>query len=233
VVLVPTERFAWWWVIVAAAISVGLWLLLKARDEGRTPAPLPPPTPPPPTPPVQVSPPAPLPEVPVPVAVQPAVAVPWQDPLSQPLPETRLVVVRAPDGVTLPPYVRITRSEFTVGAREGVDFRVDGPTMSGRHATFQLYPTGNLFVVDEGSTNGTTLEGRRLAKGERTQVQHGQRVLLSQALELRVEQPGREQAAAAGVPSAPPETRAPSAPDPDRTKNRTIYAPVRGRDDKP
>jgi hypothetical protein len=190
--------------------------------------------------------PAPAPQVPPPVAVPPSVtesppAQPepppavWRDPFAT-LPETRLVVTRGPPG--LEPFYRVHKSTFTIGARSGeMDLAVDLPQISGHHVTVQLFKAGNVFIKDERSTNGTFVDGRRLAPGERVPVKPGQSIRLSQHLELTLVQPGLQPAAespSAGVPlvAAPPVVPAAEPPaEAPRAKARTIYAPARGDDE--
>jgi hypothetical protein len=224
------RAFPWW--LLALILALGLILLLtiiamltRRRSE---PAPTPQASPPVAAPPAVPEPPA----QPEPPPAAPAV---WKDPFAT-LPETRLVVVRGPAG--LEPFYRVHKSSFTIGARPGeVDLVIELPQLSGHHATVQLFKAGNVFIKDESSTNGTFVDGRRLNPGERVQVKPGQRILLSQHLELTLEQPGLQPAAeppAAGAPlvAAPPS--APAAPQPAEAsgpKSRTVYAPARGDDE--
>ncbi len=199
-------------------------------------------------PPVQPVAPAPVPVAPA-VAAPPALAEPlpapaspppapgpvqpWKDPFTT-LPETRLVVSKGPPG--LEPFYRVHKSPFTVGARRGeVDLAIELPQLSGHHATLQLFKMGNVFIQDEGSTNGTFVDGRRLSRGERVQVRPGQLIRLSQHLEFTLVQPGLQPAepAPAGAPvvSAPPTPAAEPATPEARVKHKTIYAPARGDDE--
>ncbi|QRO00331.1 FHA domain-containing protein [Archangium violaceum] len=225
--LAPRE-FPWW--LIALLIALGLLLLLAIiamltrRRSEPAPAPQvsPPVAAPPPSPPPQPEPP-------------PAAPAVWKDPFAT-LPETRLVVTRGPPG--LEPFYRVHKSTFTIGARSGeMDLVIELPQLSGHHATVQLFKAGNVFIKDENSTNGTFVDGRRLEPGERVQVKPGQRILLSQHLELTLEQPGLQPATEpppAGAPlvAAPPSAPADSPPaETPRPKSRTIYAPARGDDE--
>lgn len=138
------------------------------------------------------------------------------------LPETHLVAIHGPfaPGQKWRLHQRLTR----VGAAAEADIRFDVAQISGNHAEFQLFPNGNLFVKDNGSSNGTSVNGRRLAKGERTALKVGDQVQLSTALLLRVERPG-----APVLPDAPPVAETPQAPAADagapkpRAKSKTLY----------
>jgi predicted component of type VI protein secretion system len=158
----------------------------------------------------------------------PAATLAWTDPFVS-LPETRLLVVRGPAGLV--PSYRLHKREFVVGGASGpeVDLVVPIPQVSGRHATFQVYPTGTVFLIDQHSTNGTFVEGRQLAAGERVQLLAGQLVQLSRQLELRLEQPGL--AAPGPTPMATGESAVPGAlEEGKRAKARTIYSPLSDRD---
>lgn len=61
--------------------------------------------------------------------------------------------------------------ENTVG-REGTDVLLEDQTVSRRHAIVVL-EDGKVFVEDLGSTNGTSVNGAQVAKGERTEVESG------------------------------------------------------------
>lgn len=241
--------FPWWILAAVAAAAAGLALLLGAvalvraaasRSASRLPA-VPPPAPP---------------AAPVPPTVQ------WRDdpveppaPVTSPdpftltsLPETHLVVDRAPPGTRLKARFRLTRRETVVGGHgdDGADLLVELPQISGRHASLELFPAGTVFVTDLRSRNGTYVNGRQLAPGERVAMKAGDVLGLSKQLDLRIRQPGLEDdagarvAPAAGatrepkpapvptvreeIPSAPP---APPAAPQARQKSPTVYAPVK------
>ena len=71
------------------------------------------------------------------------------------------------------------------------------PTVSRRHAVVGA-AQGQWVVRDLGSTNGTYLNGTRLAEGETRPIQHGDQVGFSQGLQVRV-----EIAAAGGISGTP------------------------------
>ena len=65
-------------------------------------------------------------------------------------------------------------SVLTIGRDEGNDIAMPGDTfMSGRHAKLEVRPEG-AFLVDLNSTNGCTVNGKRIA-GER-RLRNGDRV---------------------------------------------------------
>ena len=164
------------------------------------------------------------------------------------LPETQLHVVRGPPEIVSQGYLRINRPLMVVGGfkEDGVDLVVGVQQVSTRHAQFQLYPNGTLWIEDLGSTNGTFLNDRRLAVGERVSVVSGDRIMLSNHVEFRIDQPGRappaplpaaspNPAPAVGVKTtyapigAPPASQSdsPSSAPAARPKQKTMYAPVK------
>ncbi|MCB9678567.1 MAG: FHA domain-containing protein [Alphaproteobacteria bacterium] len=148
-------------------------------------------------------PPAPPPEPPdAPSGEQPTPAEPPAAPadgdtensaFSMHLPETHLRVV----GGDLP---RGTRWRFAgrilrVGASaEDNEVVVDLPQISSRHARFELFPSGAVYVEDLGSSNGTWVAQKRLRPNVRTEVPHGASVALSSQLVVVVDQPHRGEA---------------------------------------
>ena len=63
--------------------------------------------------------------------------------------------------------VTVLPSPFSVGRRPGSSLQLNYKTISGRHAQLDVEDT-KLFVEDFGSTNGTYVNGRKIA--ERTQL---------------------------------------------------------------
>jgi pSer/pThr/pTyr-binding forkhead associated (FHA) protein len=120
------------------------------------------------------------------VPSQVAYRVPTLDPFAV-LPETRLIVVRGWPSAA--PYFRVSQPVFHVGAREDMNVIIDLDQVSGHHTLFELQPDGALFVTDAGSTNGTFVDGVRLAPGERRRVGSGQCIGVSRFVEFRIEQP--------------------------------------------
>jgi hypothetical protein len=214
------------WLLLLLVLGAGILLVLLVLLARRRERPKEPPVvaaAPPPQPPA----PAPTPEP----APPPAPA--WKDPFLT-LPETRLVVLRGPPG--LEAFYRVHKSPFTLGARAAeMDLALEHPSISGHHATVQLYRNGNVFVTDERSTNGTFVDGRRLEAGERVPVKAGQVLRLGAHLELKVEQPSAQavlESAAPPMAVAPPLAPAPAAPaESPRAKMKTVYAPARGEDE--
>jgi pSer/pThr/pTyr-binding forkhead associated (FHA) protein len=71
--------------------------------------------------------------------------------------------------------IQITRVPLTIGRRVGNDvvLNVDNSMgVSGQHAKI-TYTNGRFFVVDEGSTYGSTLNGQTLPKGMPTPIEDG------------------------------------------------------------
>jgi len=188
-------------------------------------------------PPVEAQPPAPPPPAPPPESepLSSPTPAPWVDPLKR-LPETHLVLRKGPVGMER--FYRVHTSPFHIGYSKEMNLVVDLPQITAHHATLQVYPNGNVFVVDAGSKNGTFVDGQRLAQGTRVLVKPGQIISLSRHLELELEQPGLAPKAASAPgpttspPPTPPAPPAPSVPSDapaasTRPKVKTIFAPMK------
>ena len=61
-------------------------------------------------------------------------------------------------------------------------------TVSRRHAILRVTPSGRLHVIDQGSTNGTFRNDRRIEPRSPTELRAGDTVSFSSALRLVVEE---------------------------------------------
>ena len=100
------------------------------------------------------------------------------------LPAVDLVLVQGPADARSP--ARIIKPNFLVGSSDFADLIVRDSLVSARHATVQLYANGKVFVRDEGSTNGTFVDGIRVPRGGRVALKAGQTVSFSQAATFRL-----------------------------------------------
>jgi hypothetical protein len=192
-----SDRLVW---VLAGAGALLLLVALAVLLRKKKPAPMPVAEPPP-----VVEPPPVIEEPAAPFATPPEL---------DPLPETHLVAI---GGWATPGERWRLHQRRTVAGASGdpgdVDLRFAIKQISGKHAAFELYPSGDLWVTDLGSSNGTFVNGRRLVAKERAKLVPGDQVKLSQQLVLVVERPGvtgepRAEAsepdggAAAGAPAA-------------------------------
>jgi hypothetical protein len=197
-----------------------LLLLIVVLMRRKKPEPEPAPTPPPPPPePVLVEASEPEPADRGPSSPFAPVTGGWEDPLDR-LPVLLLELETGP--ASAPRTVRVNKRTFAVGARGTADLTIDVPQVSGEHATLQLYPNGNLFVRDAGSTNGTWVDGVRVSKDRKTKVSVGQRVSFSRKVVYRVSRPERGE-------ETPPEPPKPKR----RERAKTILSPVQPRPSDP
>lgn len=218
----------WWWVafLVLCALLLLLMLMLGRRRKSDDTTATPPPAPPPPSEPD----PEPEPEVETdgrgPSSPFAPVTGNWEDPLDR-LP---VIVLELVDGPSVAPRtVRIHKRVFAVGARSSCDLRIDVPQVSSEHARIQLYPNGNIFVKDGGSTNGTWVDGQRVSADRKTALKEGQQVAFSRKVVYRVTRPGAhvEPSPAAPKPApAPPPPPTPPPEPPKRVRSKTILSPV-------
>jgi pSer/pThr/pTyr-binding forkhead associated (FHA) protein len=218
-----------WWLLaffIAAAAAVMLLIARRSRPppapsaEQAVAAPAPPPLPPEPPP-----------------EPAPAPTTAWQNPL-EPLPFTRLVLLEG-SSPAAPSFITLNKRETIVGGDPGnVDEPVQVQQVSARHALFELFRNGSVFVTDLGSSNGTWVDGRKLASGERCRLSAGQIVELSRRVKLRLESSTQDR----GLAAAPVQTQAsraapataetaPSQEPTRRAKARTIYAPINKKPD--
>lgn len=66
------------------------------------------------------------------------------------------------NGAVLDNYF-IDKAQISIGRRTGSDIHLDDPGVSKEHATIQTVGNDHIFE-DQGSTNGSTINGQRLAK---------------------------------------------------------------------
>ncbi len=180
-------------------------------------------------PPVFEAPPPPPPEpIPEPEP-RPAVGT---GPVLDPLPETHLEAVSG--WITPGERWRLFKPKMAVGGSKDPgdnDIVFDIKQVSSKHALFELYPSGDIWVTDLGARNGTWVNGRQLVAKERCKIKPGDQIKLSQQLMLRVVRPGVEAApdvasdkglsgAGPGGAKAPEVAPEPAPPKPDKKKTR-------------
>lgn len=95
-------------------------------------------------------------------------------PLSNPTRLT-LVVLEGPTKGNLIPVPLQPGKTITLG-RKQID--TNNPYLSRKHAEIR-FEDGKLYIRDAGSTNGTIINGRLLAPGEKQPLQHDQRIRLA------------------------------------------------------
>jgi hypothetical protein len=144
-----------------------------------------------------------------------------------PLPEPKAPMVEGPDLDALPEVHleaiggwptpnerwRIYKRNMQVGGSkdpgDANDIVFDLPKISSKHAKFQLYPSGDLWITDMGSANGTFLNGQKINANQRVKIKPGDQIKLSKALTLRIVKPGFD--SGLDEPSDEPDETAPAA----------------------
>lgn len=196
----PDREPYWLWALlggflVLAGATTAALLLRRRRSQSQ-------PVVDPPAPP---KPPEAAPVIAPPVAVAPPVGGLVASPLLDPLPETHLVAIGG--RVTIGEKWRLHKAKVSVGGSSAPEDQNDIvfsiPQMSSKHALFELYPSGALWITDLKARNGTYVNGRRLEPGERVQLKAGDQVKLSQQLILEVQRPGETPAKEPEAPAAP------------------------------
>lgn len=69
--------------------------------------------------------------------------------------------------------ISVNTSPFVIGSSEEADFCLSDSYVSGRHAILEYDPAEEGRYVTDASRNGTYVNSRRLPKGERTALHHG------------------------------------------------------------
>lgn len=72
----------------------------------------------------------------------------------------------------------LTDPVVSVGRRSKNDICIPGEDISGRHCTISRDEQGRYYLKDEGSTNGTRINGRRLPRDTRAPLTHGDKITL-------------------------------------------------------
>jgi len=95
--------------------------------------------------------------------------------LPPPIPETVILArVTTPNGSReMPLSFRAGGKRLTVGRAADSELSLNDKSVSKIHAALVLTAEGTLLVADTGSTNGTYINGRRIAYGEARQINDG------------------------------------------------------------
>ncbi len=107
---------------------------------------------------------------------RPAKAQPSYDPIAPPPPSksskrTYMMLV----GINAMNQQRVTVNEspFIIGRDKSCSFHLDYPQVSRHHLTITYQPEEKLCYVTDNSSNGTFLNSRRMAKGEKLPLHQG------------------------------------------------------------
>lgn len=69
--------------------------------------------------------------------------------------------------------ITVDVTPFTIGKDSAnMDFVLNNNSVSRHHATV-IYENGDYYIMDNGSTNGTTVEGVKLQVGEKAEIENG------------------------------------------------------------
>ncbi len=78
--------------------------------------------------------------------------------------------------------VPITHWENLIGRSKQSDLQVDDPMVSRSHGTLSRHDDGKWTYMDLGSSNGTSVNGRRLKGGERCVIEPGDEISIGKSL---------------------------------------------------
>ena len=178
----------WLWWVLAATISLLVLLLVglilmggKKKEEEPLASSVAPPVEPLPAPEPEIVQPAPVSSVPTPSAEA-----------AEALPDLPEVHLRVSTGEYRGRKYRLFKKTVRVGGDPKIadnDHTFDISTVSGQHAEFQTFPSGDLWVKDLGSSNGTTVNGQRVTAGQKMKINSGDQIGLGPDLLFVVERP--------------------------------------------
>ncbi len=94
-----------------------------------------------------------------------------------------LIVIRGAMPGTM---LRLGNDATTLGRSTENSFALDDITVSRRHATVRIDARGGVSVIDDGSTNGTFLNGNRLGAHRPVVLQDGDRIQLGSGVVLKL-----------------------------------------------
>jgi RND superfamily putative drug exporter len=100
----------------------------------------------------------------------------------------RGAVLRIESGERRGQLVEVTGSDFEIGRDDSCDLVIPDPTVSARHASLSVLPTGRIVLEDLGSRNGTFVNGRQIYA--ETELAGGERVRLGDTVVTLVGQKG-------------------------------------------
>ncbi len=84
--------------------------------------------------------------------------------------------------------IRLSEAGTSLGRSADSSFQVSDITVSRRHASIAVDEAGAVRIQDEGSTNGTRLNGKRLDAHRPVLMADGDRILLGTTFELKLVQ---------------------------------------------
>ena len=145
------------------------------------------------------------------------------------LPEAHLVVTHGPKRLIGTKY-RLVRQRNRVGAASDNDVEISVPAVSGTHMEIQIFPSGDIFVQDLNSTNGTFIDSVKMAPGARTKISEGAQLSLGQNVKLELTAAADSTKSDANDDDSTSPPSSPSAPaehseKKSSSKKRTIYDP--------
>lgn len=211
----------WIWALAGVSLlllGLAALVFLGRRDKKAVPeATVPPVNPLPKAPPIEPAPPTAQP-APVVSEVLPAA------PALNPLPETHLQAIGG--AITPGERWRLHKPKIYAGGSsdpsDGNDIVFNIAAVSSRHAVFELFPSGDLWITDLNASNGTYVNGQRLSPKERVKLRVGDQVKLSLQLVLQVVRPGF---AVEARPMSPERADGEVAKAPIMNKKHTVFDP--------
>lgn len=130
------------------------------------------------------------------------------------LPEGQAIAITVIRGPDTGAKFELTQAKVVIGRKRG-DVVVKDRETSGLHASIEMAPDGRFILKDLGSTNGTFVDGKRVAVTEIRPGQHlkiGANYLLFTVVEGASEATRQDASSPAGIPPALPAAAWPEPP---------------------
>lgn len=90
-----------------------------------------------------------------------------------PKPTSRTILLRTDNGVEYRISLKPDGEPQYIGRGAGVALRIDDSSVSRLHCSLSLRGSGEIFISDLGSANGTSVNGRAINQGERSEIKKG------------------------------------------------------------
>ena len=78
--------------------------------------------------------------------------------------------------------VNINKQIFTIGSGSEMDYTISKPSVSGNHASILLKTGNEFYIVDNGSTNGTQVEGVSIEPMKMISIENGDLITFGKEL---------------------------------------------------
>ncbi len=78
--------------------------------------------------------------------------------------------------------INVNKQIFTIGSGDEMDYTISKPSVSGNHVAILLKTGNEFYIVDNGSTNGTQVEGVSIEPMKMVSVENGDLITFGEEL---------------------------------------------------